>query len=259
MKTIRLISWNVNGIRAAYKKGLLDWFAGEEPDILCLQETKAHPDQLTNDVRNVAGYSSYFSSAEKKGYSGVAIYSREEPVEVEYGFGKKQFDTEGRSLIAHFEDFTLYNVYFPNGKASPERLAYKLAFYDVFARHVEKLRKAGRNIVICGDVNTAHKEIDLARPKANEKTSGFLPVERAWIDSFLARGYIDIFRTYCRKPEKYTWWDQKTGARKRNVGWRIDYFYISESLRKMAVSASILHDVMGSDHCPIDLVLQLKK
>ena len=255
-KSLRLISWNVNGIRAGYKKGLLDWFKKENPDMLCLQETKAHPDQLVDELKNLDGYDSYFSSAEKKGYSGVVTYTKIKPLKVQPGIGKKEFDSEGRFIVTEFDEFTLFNIYFPNGKARIERLKYKMDFYDAFLKHCKKLLKQGKKIVVCGDVNTAHKEIDLARPKENSKTSGFLPEEREWIDKFLATGFIDTFRMFNQEPENYTWWDMVTSARDRNVGWRIDYFYASENLKKNIVSASIHSSVMGSDHCPIELELK---
>jgi exodeoxyribonuclease-3 len=255
-KSLRLLSWNVNGIRASHKKGLLDWFKNENPDVLCLQETKAHPDQLVEELKNVDGYESYFSSAEKKGYSGVATYTKINPVNVQNGLGIKKFDNEGRFIITEFNEFMLFNIYFPNGKASSERLQYKMDFYDSFLKHCNKLLKQGKKIVVCGDVNTAHKEIDLARPKENSQTSGFLPQEREWIDKFLAAGFMDTFRMFNKEPENYTWWDMVTRARDRNVGWRIDYFYASENLKKNIVSASIHSSVMGSDHCPIELELK---
>ncbi len=255
-KNLRLISWNVNGIRASYKKGLLDWFKKENPDMLCLQETKAHPEQLVDELKNVDGYDSYFSSAEKKGYSGVATYTKMNPVSVQNGLGIKKFDSEGRFIITEFEEFTLFNIYFPNGKASDERLQYKMDFYDAFLKHCKKLLKQNKKIVVCGDVNTAHKEIDLARPKENSQISGFLPQERKWIDEFLNSGFIDTFRIFNNEAENYTWWDMVTRARDRNVGWRIDYFYASENLKKNIVSASIHSEVMGSDHCPIELQLK---
>jgi exodeoxyribonuclease-3 len=255
-KNLRLISWNVNGIRASHKKGLLEWFKKEKPDMLCLQETKAHPEQLVEELKNVDGYESYFSSAEKKGYSGVVTYTNQKPISVQQGIGIKKFDSEGRFIITEFNEFTLFNIYFPNGKASGERLQYKMDFYDSFLKHCNKLLKQGKKIVVCGDVNTAHKEIDLARPKENSQTSGFLPEEREWIDKFLAAGFIDTFRMFNLEPENYTWWDMVTRARDRNVGWRIDYFYASENLKKNIVSASIHSSVMGSDHCPIELELK---
>ena len=254
--SIKILSWNVNGIRAAHKKGILDWFKKVNPDMLCLQETKAHPDQLVDELKNVNGYESYFSSAEKKGYSGVVTYSKVKPLNSKQGIGIKKFDREGRFIITEFKEFILFNIYFPNGKASKERLQYKMDFYDAFLKHCKKLLKQGKKIVVCGDVNTAHKEIDLARPKENSQTSGFLPEEREWIGKFLTAGFIDTFRMFNSEPENYTWWDMITRARERNVGWRIDYFYASENLKRNIKSASILPEVMGSDHCPIELELK---
>ena len=256
MTKVRILSWNVNGIRAAYKKGLLNWFSKEKPDILCVQEIKAVKEQLSDDLINVDGYASYFSSAERKGYSGTATYTKVNPVKVVNGIGIKKFDSEGRFLVTDFTDFILFNIYFPNGKAKEERLQYKMDFYEAFLKHLKKLLKQDKKIVICGDVNTAHKEIDLARPKPNEKISGFLPQEREWIDKLLEAGFIDTFRKFNQKPEQYTWWDMMTRARERNVGWRIDYFFISENLRDNLKNAFILPDVMGSDHCPVGIELK---
>jgi exodeoxyribonuclease-3 len=255
---MKILSWNVNGIRAVYKKGFLDWFKKEKPDILCLQETKAMKEQLVDELLNVGGYKSHFSSAERKGYSGTATYSKLNPANVVSGIGVKKFDSEGRFLVTDFGDFILFNIYFPNGKAKKERLQYKMDFNDALLKKLKKLLKHGKKIVICGDVNTAHKEIDLARPKANEKTSGFLPEEREWIDKLLNAGFIDTLRVFNKKPEQYTWWDMITRARDRNVGWRIDYFFISENLRDNLKSAFILPDVMGSDHCPVGIELTIE-
>lgn len=258
MKKLKILSWNVNGIRAAYKKGFVNWFTKENPDILCLQETKAHPEQLTEDLLNVNKYKSHFSSSiVKKGYSGVAIYTKPEPDKVQHGFGIPKFDDEGRIISADYKDFILINIYYPNGKAREERLKYKMDFYDAFLNYADKLVKKGKKLVICGDVNTAHKEIDLARPKENEKISGFLPIEREWMDKFFEHGYVDTFRMFNDQPEQYTWWDQQSRARERNVGWRIDYFFVSDNFRKNVSNAFILPDVMGSDHCPIGLELKL--
>lgn len=257
MSKIRILSWNVNGIRAVHKKKAFDWFYEQKPEILCMQETKAQLEQLPGELTDIDGYKHYFISAERKGYSGVGMYSRIEPDEVKGGFGIKKFDSEGRTMIADFGKFVLFNIYFPNGKMNKERLKYKMDFYDAFLKYANRLKDDGRNIVVCGDVNTAHKEIDLARPKENEKVSGFLPEERAWIDKLLDNGYIDTFRIFNDKPEQYTWWDLKTRARDRNIGWRIDYFFISESLKKKIKSASIYPDIMGSDHCPIEIELDI--
>jgi exodeoxyribonuclease-3 len=252
-----MLSWNVNGLRAAYKKGFLDWLQGERPDVLCLQETKAAAEQLPEELKEVAGYQAYFNSAERKGYSGVAAYTRIEPNDVRDGFGVKKFDAEGRTQVLDYGDFLLFNVYFPNGKASEERLRYKMSFYRAFLKRVSALKDEGRNVVICGDVNTAHKEIDLAHPKQNEKISGFLPQERAWIDKLLGRGFVDTFRAFHDEPEQYTWWDMRTRARERNVGWRLDYFFVNEEFVPSVKDAFILPDVMGSDHCPVGVEVEL--
>jgi exodeoxyribonuclease-3 len=260
MKKIRLLSWNVNGIRAGYKKGFLNWFADANPGILCIQETKASEEQLPDDLKNVNGYKSYFCSAEKKGYSGVAVYSKEMPLSINKWSKNSEFEkfnTEGRILITEYPDFFLFNIYFPNGKASAERLKYKMDFYNAFLDYVNALKKKGAKIVICGDVNTAHNEIDLARPKENSSVSGFLPEEREWMDKFISSGYIDTFRLFNTEPANYTWWDQVTRARERNVGWRIDYFFVSENAKENVKDAFILSDVMGSDHCPIGIDLQI--
>jgi exodeoxyribonuclease-3 len=253
MKTIQIVSWNVNGMRSLHKKGAFDWFLKETPDIFCVQETKSHQEQLPSSLTEIKRYFVYFSSAERKGYSGVALYTREEPNSIATGFGIERFDNEGRILIAEYDNFTLFNIYFPNGKASNERLRYKMDFYDAFLDYVNVLKDKGRNLIICGDVNTAHKEIDLARPRENENISGFLPEERAWIDKFLSHGYVDTFRMFHNEPDQYTWWSLRTRARARNVGWRIDYFFVNESFKENVRSAYILPDVMGSDHCPIGI------
>ncbi len=250
---MRLISWNVNGIRAAHKKGFLEWFESEQPDVLCIQETKAHESQLPSALKQVEGYRSWFTQPERKGYSGVALYTRGEPRSVSFGLGVERFDTEGRTIMADFDDFVFLGIYFPNGKRSAERLRYKMEFYDAFLGCVDSLRREGRNVVVCGDVNTAHKEIDLARPRENEKISGFLPEERAWMDTFLEHGYVDTFRRFNQEPGNYSWWDQMTRARERNVGWRIDYFFTDSDFASNLAGAFIMPDVMGSDHCPVGI------
>ena len=250
---MKIVSWNVNGLRAAHKKGFLEWLYETSPDILGLQETKAEAVQLPDEVRAPKGYFAYFSHSKgRKGYSGVALYSKTMPDKVEYGIGIQKFDDEGRIVIGHFGDLVLLNVYFPNGGGGPERLAYKLEFYDAFLLYIEKLRKEGKKVVFCGDVNTAHEAVDLARPKENEKNTGFLPEERAWIDELVYHGYVDTFRyLYPRKVEAYSYWDMKTAARERNVGWRIDYFFVAPELLSKLKSAGISSDVYGSDHCPV--------
>lgn len=253
----RILSWNVNGLRGIRQKGFKKWFKREAPDILCLQETKAGYEDVPKDLRHIKDYVSYFSSPiERKGYSGVATYTRRRPMLVEEGMGIERFDVEGRMQSLHFQDFVLINVYFPNGKSSHDRLIYKLDFYEAFLEYILGLRDRGIKVIFCGDVNTAHEEIDIARPKANSSISGFLPEERAWIDRLIGSGFIDTFREFDKSPERYTWWDLKTGARERNVGWRIDYFFISADLRDRLVDAFILSDVPGSDHCPIGMSLR---
>lgn len=257
---MQIISWNVNGLRAVERKGDFQRILEEEPDILCLQETKSTPDQLSEELKNPAGYSSYFHfPTVKKGYSGVAIYTKEKPLKVKNDLGIGEMDQEGRLIMAKYKDFTLINIYFPNGGGPAERLKYKLAFYDHFLEFVEELRKKDPNIIFCGDVNVAHREIDLARPKENETHVGFLPEERAWMDRMISKGWVDIYRHF--NPEKhqaYTYWDMKSHARERNVGWRIDYFFCSKEILEKVKNVEILEHIYGSDHCPIRLTLKDK-
>lgn len=253
-----LVSWNVNGIRSALKKGFLALLLEQKFDNVCIQETKASPDKLPREAKNIPGYYNYFVSAEKKGYSGVGIFSKRKPLNVENGMGIEKFDREGRFLRVDYEDFTLMNIYFPNGKASQERLDYKMAFYDAFFDYANALKAEGRKLVICGDVNTAHKEIDLTHPRENETISGFLPEERAWVDRFLDAGYIDTFRIFNSQGGNYSWWSVRTRARERNVGWRLDYFFVTENLRENVRSASIYSEITGSDHCPVGLELEFE-
>ena len=254
---MKLLSWNVNGIRAADKKGLFGWFKKESPDILCLQEIKAQPDQLPPHLRNMPKYHVNINSAERKGYSGVATFSKEKPMDVKKGFGIDKFDIEGRTLITEFPSFVLFNIYFPNGKKNYERLDYKLDFYDTFLAYADNLKAVGKDIAVCGDFNTAHNEIDLARPKQNEHISGFLPVERAWFDTFIDHGYVDTFRYFNKEPDQYSWWDMKSRARERNVGWRIDYFFVNKEFMPSVKKAFILQDVTGSDHCPVGIEISV--
>ncbi len=256
-KTLKIISWNVNGIRAAARKGFHDWLKAENPDILCVQETKAHPEQLDEHLLNAHGYLTFWDSAEKKGYSGTAIFTREKPLSIQTKVGVADLDREGRMVCLEYEKFFIINVYFPNGKMNATRLKFKMDYYDAHLKFVEKLKKTGKAIIVCGDYNTAHKEIDLARPKANQKISGFLPEERAWIDKYIEYGYIDTFREFNDRPDQYTWWSMRSGARKRNVGWRIDYFFINKEHRKMLKDAFILQEVMGSDHCPLGVKVEI--
>jgi exodeoxyribonuclease-3 len=253
----RIVSWNVNGFRAILKKGFFRHLAKLAPDILCLQETKAHPDVLPEEAKSPPGYLAYWNSGLRKGYSGVATFTKVKPLDVEDLIGVEEFDREGRALVMEYPDFMVANIYFPNGKSSPERLRYKLDFYEESLSWFEKLtteRKKG--LVLTGDVNTAHREIDLARPRENSRVSGFLPEERIWIDRLLSRGYVDTFRhLHPEKRDAYTWWDYKTRARERNVGWRIDYFFVTLDLLPRVRKSEILADVQGSDHCPIILEL----
>lgn len=255
---MNIISWNVNGLRANVKKGGFDWFLNTSPDIYCIQETKAHPDQLPPEILNPQGYFSYFDhSKTRKGYSGVAVYTKVKPNNVEYGLGIEKLDQEGRFLGLFFKDFALFNIYFPNGGGGPERLKYKLQYYNAFLKYLEKVRKTQPNIIFCGDINTAHTEIDLARPKENEENTGFLPIERKWLDKVIEKGYVDTFRFfYPNTKEKYSYWDMKTFARDRNVGWRIDYFFISKKFLGKISKSEILENTLGSDHCPITLELK---
>lgn len=264
MKNLTLLSWNVNGIRALVKKYVykdltfLDWLEKESPDVLCLQETKAHPDQLKDNLLNIPNYHANWNAAERKGYSGVVTYSKEKPIDVTYNLSKAHLNNEGRLLITEFENFVLCNGYFPNGKKNAERLQYKMDFYDDFLKLIEEKRSSGKSIIFCGDINTAHKEIDLTHPKANEKISGFLPIERAWMDKVVQTGYIDSLRHLHKdEPNHHSWWSVRNiGARERNVGWRLDYFFISADLLPKMTTAYILTDIMGSDHCPVGLKLQ---
>ncbi|MGD8440909.1 MAG: exodeoxyribonuclease III [Holophagae bacterium] len=255
--TIRLYSWNVNGLRACGRKGFGAWLDAERPEVLGLQETRALPEQLDDELREPDGYGVWFHPAERKGYSGVALYSRIEPESVTLGgLGEDRFDSEGRLIIADYGSFLFYTGYFPNGGNDLSRVPYKLEFSEAVLQHAEAQRAAGRSIVICGDVNTAHREVDLANPTSNKKNTGFLPEERAWVSRFIEHGYVDVFRH--RNPDAagaYTWWSNRKGVRERNVGWRIDYFFVSEDLLDRVVDARIHADVMGSDHCPISLEL----
>jgi exodeoxyribonuclease III len=258
-RIMKIVSWNVNGLRAVVKKGFYEWVEQEKPDVLCLQETKLQEDKLEEELRDIKGkYSySYFSFADKKGYSGVATYSQVEPVEVKHGFGIERFDNEGRIVMTDFEKFILLNIYFPNGQMNEERLQYKLDFYDALLEFCNKLVSEGKKLVICGDYNTAHTGMDIKNAKSNEKTSGFLPVERQWIDKFIANGYTDVYRYLNPEKVEYSWWSYMFKARERNTGWRIDYHFVSNNLLENIKDAKILTSVMGSDHCPITLELNL--
>ena len=252
---MKLFSWNVNGVRAIEKKGLLDWLASESPDVLCIQETKAKFEQLPDSLQNLDGYFSYWHSADKLGYSGVATFSKKEPLHVQYGLGIDKYDKEGRVLITEFDNFLLYNIYFPNGQKDEIRLQYKLDFYDDLLEILDDQVASGNNVIVAGDWNTAHKEIDLANPKANANYSGFMPVERAQLDTYVNHGYVDSFRLFHDEPDRYSWWTYRFGARQRNIGWRIDYFFTNQEFADNISDADIHEDVMGSDHCPVSIEL----
>lgn len=252
-----LVSWNVNGIRAAEKKGFLDWLAATGADVVAVQEIKAMPEQLSPALRQPPGYTAEWASAEKKGYSGVGTFARPAAERIRRGLDDARFDHEGRVLIHEFAPFVFFNIYFPNGGRGPEWVAHKLAFYRRFLERVQAYRAAGRPVVMAGDVNTAFAEIDLARPKENSTTSGFLPEERAGMGEFFQAGLVDTFRRLHPDTVKYSWWDMVTRARERNVGWRLDYFLVSADLQDRIVAAEIHDDVPGSDHCPVSLRLDL--
>lgn len=257
-EAIEIVSWNVNGIRAWDKKGMFADFAQSDVDILCLQETKAHPEQLAAHLQKPEGYFAYFNSAQtKKGYSGVSIYTKTEPKKVILGLGNEELDQEGRQLTLVFEDFILINCYFPNGGGEPHRLEYKLKYFDAFTKFLKKMEKISKNIIFCGDVNVAHTEIDIARPKENAKSIGFLPEERAKIDTFVKNDYVDVYRHFNPEKIQYTWWDQKSRARDRNVGWRIDYFFVHKSFLTSVDNLFIRDTILGSDHCPVACKIRL--
>jgi len=255
---MKLTSWNVNGFRAVRKKPEWQWFEENGADVVGVQETKAMPEQIAEEDRHPEGiYSYWLGSTVKKGYSGTAVFSKVRPINVSYDLPDSKYQGEGRVIHLEFEAFHYFNIYFPNGQAGEERLEYKLGFYDAFLEHAEELRKT-KPIVVCGDFNTAHKPVDLARPKPNEGTSGFLPIEREWLDKLVAAGYVDTFRhVHPDAKDKYSWWSYRFSARKNNTGWRIDYFFVSEELKDSIKDAWIEDTQFGSDHCPVWLELDI--
>ena len=252
---MKLISWNVNGIRAAVKKGFLQYLEQENPDILCVQETKAQREQLTSELLKDHGYYTFWHSGDRKGYSGVATFCKHQPLYVQEGLGLEKYDKEGRVLITEHDNFLLYNIYFPNGQKNDERLRYKLDFYDDLLPIINDQVNSGNNVIVAGDWNTAHLPIDLARPRENENTSGFLRVERDWMDNLQASGFIDTFRYFNPDSVKYSWWTYMRNARANNAGWRIDYFWTNNI--KIISNAGIHNDVHGSDHCPVSVNIKL--
>ncbi|MGD2057868.1 MAG: exodeoxyribonuclease III [Anaerolineales bacterium] len=254
---IEIFSWNVNGVRAAARKGFLDWLEATSPDLLGLQEIKAHPEQLDQELREPEAYETTWAPAERKGYSGVALLSRFPPLKTTIGIGDPLYDREGRTIVADFGPFVLVNTYVPHGSRDHSRVDFKMEYKERLLQLCESLRASGREIVLCGDINTAHREIDLARPSQNKHTSGFLPREREWIDRFLEAGYIDTFRSLHPESAAYSWWAYWGGARSRDVGWRLDYTFISPGLEPRLLDARIHNDVTGSDHCPVSLTLDI--
>jgi len=257
--TKKIISWNVNGIRAIEKKGFLEWLFKETPDILCLQETKAKKEQLSLNllkpsISNIS-YKTYWSSAIKSGYSGVAIFSKEEPKDVRC-IGIKELDDEGRILIADYDNFSVISAYFPNSQEEGRRLSYKLFFCDEILKLCNKIKEKNP-VILCGDYNIAHKPIDLSNPERNEGNPGFLPEEREWMSCFIERGYKDTFRHFCNLPEMYTWWSYRFSAREKNIGWRLDYACVNDDFIGHVTSSTIMKDVMGSDHCPIKIEITM--
>ena len=254
---LRLVSWNVNGLRAVLKKDFFGSVGRLDPDILLLQETKLQADQRTPEMIEFPPYQSYWSYAQKKGYSGVAVYAKKVPGQVVTVFDRPEYDTEGRVIRMDFDGFTLFNVYFPNGQMSDERLQYKRDFYDWFLAYAQQLRNAGKSLIITGDFNTAHNEIDLKNPGPNSDRSGFLRIERDILDRMTADGYVDTFRHFYPDTVKYSWWSYRFNARKNNAGWRIDYFFVTQDLldKGKILDAFIDNDIFGSDHCPVGLVI----
>ena len=254
---MRLISYNVNGIRSAIKRGFLDWLKTDPADVICLQEIKAEKANLDNDLFEDLGYQTFWYSAEKKGYSGVAIFTKIQPDAVFYGNGIMQSDAEGRVLRADFGDISLINAYFPSGTTGEIRQTYKYQWLDEFGAFVRKLTEERPGLIICGDYNIAHQEIDIHNPKGNKKTSGFLPEEREWLTKFMDTGFIDTFREFNQEPHHYSWWSQRLPTvREQNKGWRIDYFLVTEVLRPLLRDARIYPDVKHSDHCPVYLEIE---
>ncbi|MFQ3621671.1 MAG: exodeoxyribonuclease III [Spirochaetales bacterium] len=253
---IRVYSWNVNGLRAVEKKGFLNWLQACEADIVCIQETKIQEDQLSEEIKKPNGYCSYWACAERKGYSGVGLYSRIEPLSIST-LGDSRFDSEGRTLVVEYPGFVLINAYFPNSQEEGARLSYKLDFCEALRHYALNLVALGKQVLISGDYNIAHKPIDLANPKANEKNPGYLPEEREWMDKFIGSGFVDTFRMFNQEPGQYTWWTYRFKAREKNIGWRIDYHCVNAAFAPYVQNAAILKEVMGSDHCPVAVTLDI--
>jgi exodeoxyribonuclease III len=251
----KIISYNVNGLRAALKKDLIGWLKSVDPDVFCLQEIKAESHQVEEHLFEEAGYHCFWHSAEKKGYSGVAILSKQKPDHVEFGSGMEKYDKEGRFIRADYGDLSILNVYIPSGSSGEDRQAFKMVFLNDFQNYINDLKKSRKKLIIVGDYNICHQPIDIHNPVSNKNSSGFLPEERAWIDGFIKSGFIDSFRHFNNEPHQYTWWTYRFGARAKNLGWRIDYQMVSESLANRLKNAFVLNTALHSDHCPILLEL----
>lgn len=255
---MKITTWNVNGLRAAIDKGAIEWIRSNDADVICLQEIKAKPEQLIEEHRDLlGGYHVIWHPAERGGYSGVATLYKSEPKEIQTGMGETRFDVEGRVVCTKYDRFRLYNIYFPNGQRDQERLDYKLDFYAHLLKICDEIHANGETIIICGDFNTAHCEIDLKNPKENEKYSGFLPEERAWIDKYLEHDFVDAYRHLYPDRVQYTWWTYRFNSRARNVGWRLDYFLVSKPFISKVKDVVIDDEVMGSDHCPVSIYLDI--
>ncbi|MBU4414158.1 MAG: exodeoxyribonuclease III [Proteobacteria bacterium] len=257
---MKMISWNVNGLRAVIKKDFHKSLKNMDADIVAIQETKIQEHQLTDEIKNIEGYESYWSfSTVKKGYSGIGIYTRIKPQDIKYGIGISKYDNEGRIIEMDFKDFIFFNIYFPNGQMSEERLQYKLDFYRDFFEYIDAYKDKGKCLIIAGDFNTAHNEIDLKNPKANEKRSGFLRIERDWMDRIINNGYVDTFRYFYPDTVKYSWWTYRFNARANNAGWRIDYFFVTQNIidKGLIKDAFIDNDIYGSDHCPVGIDVKI--
>jgi exodeoxyribonuclease III len=251
---MKITTWNVNGFRAILKKSFKEAIKELDPDVLCLQEIKAKPEQISTEEITIPGYVHVWNSADRPGYSGTAIYYKKSEFKTSLGLGFEEFDIEGRVVRLELEEFTLFNIYFPNGQRGQERVDYKLRFYEKLLNLCDSLHQQGRKIVITGDFNTAHTEIDLANPKENSVVSGFLPEERVWIDHFLEHGFVDAFRSLYPQKVQYSWWTYRVNARARGIGWRLDYFLVSKDLMPKISDVIIQDEVMGSDHCPVTMI-----
>lgn len=254
---MKLVTFNINGIRSGIKKGFLEWLVTEKPEVVCLQEIKLAESHLVEDDFKSLGYACFWYPAQKRGYSGVAILTKVIPKNVIYGMGNELYDQEGRCLTVEFDEFILVNTYFPSGSSGEERQQYKLDFLDDYIPFIDSLRQHNKPLIICGDVNICHQEIDIHNPKSNKNTSGFLPKEREWVTNFLNEGFVDAFRELNKEPHQYTWWTYRARARKNNKGWRIDYFFVENNIKNRIENSQILSKVVMSDHCPVSLNISI--